>query len=159
MTRRVAAIVVALFASVGFAQENAKTIESTGKILGVGIGMSLAEAQRKLEPLADGRSVPRKGRDKDGLRQMWRFKETEYLWLMVWAKDEKIVAVDTAVRREKPKRFDEIGDLKKAAVNTDARAVWNIDDERRGKFRLVAKGSSRRALNISMFSLDEAEID
>jgi hypothetical protein len=136
-------------------------IEASGTILGVGIGTSMEQAHEKLDPLRIETSGPResareKGDREEGDREVWRLKETEYQWIVVWAKEEKILQLSASLRPDQFKPFDQIGDLKRAATNTESIAMWNVMRPIGGNFRLVAKGPARRASTIYMLSLDRA---
>lgn len=130
----------------------AQTIESTGKVLGVGIGTSMNEARAKLDPLrvADERAPDRK--EKAGTRVYWKLKETEYDWIIAWANREgEITRLRAMLRRERAKPFAEIGELSRATVNLPERAVWDIKHEDGEHFRLVAEGREQRAATLYMF--------
>jgi hypothetical protein len=167
----VAAACLALCCSAAIAREKKKRaskptptatpalpIEATGTILGVGIGMSMEEAHEKLDPLkaeAGTPEEPRREKDREeGEREIWTLKETQYRWIIAWAKAEKIVQISVSVRPEAPKPFEQVGDLARAAVNTEAAAMWNATSPTGVKYRLVAKGPDRRANVIYMLTLE-----
>jgi hypothetical protein len=144
-------------------QENAKPelIEVTGKILGVGIGTPMKEARENLGALQTERenpkqTAPEKDRSDEGEREIWRPDETEYQWIVAWAKQGKIVKLSASLRSDQRKPFEEIGDLRRAAVNTENVAMWNVTRPSGGNFRLVAKGPDRHAASIYMLSLQHA---
>jgi hypothetical protein len=68
---------------------------------------------------------------------------------MVWSnKEGRIVQISASVRPEKPKPFEEVGDLSKASTNLDAVAIWNVTRPDKLSYRLMARGPNRRATNI-----------
>ena len=131
----------------------AETIESSGEILGVRIGMTMKEARAKLTPLRDP-EAPRDEREKFGTRAYWKLLETEYDWMMAWANAAgKITRLRAVVRPEKLKPFSEIGDLTRAVTITPNTAAWNV--VRDGiAFRITALGNDGHAVRISMLAFD-----
>ena len=132
------------------------TVESTGQILGVGIGCALQQAHEKLDPLRDPFSMElreKEAGEDSGEKAYWRLKGTEYSWIMVWTnKQGQVVQLSAAIRPEKAKPFTEIGNLSKAAVNLENAARWNARAAGDINYQLVAKGPNRTANNIYMIA-------
>ena len=130
-----------------------ETIESSGEVLGVRIGMTMKEARAKLKPLRDP-EAPRDEREKLGTRVYWKLLETEYEWMMAWANPEgKITRVRAVLRPEKLKPFSEIGDPTRAVTVTPNAIAWNV--VRDGiAFRITALGNDGHAARISMLAFD-----
>lgn len=131
-------------------------IESTGKILGVGIGSSLKEAHEKLDPLRDPSSTDFRDKKRGGGKRekaYWRLRETEFSWIMAWTNNEgRIVRLSIAVSPEKPKPFEEVGDLSKAFTNREHVAIWNVPRPENLSYRLIARGPDRRATSIYLIA-------
>lgn len=141
------------------AKDSEKRIAENGKILGISLEMKVEEAHKKLDPLRiPGSEFREKGARREEKRELWRFKETEFQWLMAWTNDEgRIMRISASLRPESPKPFDQIGDLKSATSHNDSRAIWNVTREKGEGFRLVAKGKEQRAQIIYILSLTEEE--
>ena len=134
-------------------QPAAETIESSGEILGVRIGMTMKEVREKLNPLRDP-AAPRDEREKFGTRAYWKLLETEYDWIMAWANREgKITRIRAVLRPESPKPFSEIGDLSRAVTNAPHAAAWNASRDHI-HFRITAFGNEGRAVRISILAFD-----
>ena len=131
------------------------TIASSGKLLGVGIGMSMKEAREKLDPLREPDS-PRDEKEKFGMRAYWKLRESEFDWIMVWANGErKIVRIRAVLRSDKQKPFDEIGNVADATKSGVTGAVWNIATPS-GPVRINAFGQNGAAARISILAFDPA---
>ena len=127
-------------------------IVPSGKILGVGIGMTLKEAREKLDAVRDP-DAPRDEKEKFGSRAYWKLRETEFDWIMVWAnRDRKIVRIRAMLRPEKQKPFDEIGNVADATSGPNG-AVWNISTAN-GPIRISAFGQNGAAARISILAFD-----
>ena len=131
----------------------APTIESSGEILGVRIGMTMKEAREKLNPLRDP-AAPRDEREKYGTRAYWKLLETEYDWIMAWANREgKITRLRAVFRPDQLKPFSEIGDLSRAVTNAPHAAAWNAARDHI-TFRITAFGKDGHAVRISILAFD-----
>ena len=131
----------------------AETIESSGEILGVRIGMTMKEAREKMNPLRDP-DAPRDEREKLGTRIYWKLLETDYDWVMAWAnRDRKFTRLRAVFRPEKLKPFSEIGDLSRAVTNVPHAAAWNAQRDNI-HFRITAFGNEGRAVRISILAFD-----
>ena len=129
------------------------TIEATGEILGLRIGMPMKEAREKMSALRDP-NAPRDDREKLGTRIYWKLLETEYDWVMAWANREgKITRLRAVFRPEQLKPFSEIGDLSRAVTNAPHAAAWNAERDNI-HFRITAFGKEGRAVRISMLAFD-----
>ena len=134
-------------------QPAAETIESSGGILGVRIGMTMKEAREALKPLRDP-AAPRDEREKFGTRAYWKLLETEYDWIVAWAnRDGKITRIRAVLRPDSPKPFSEIGDLSRAVTNAPHAAAWNAVRDNIW-FRVTAFGNEGRAVRISILAFD-----
>ena len=136
-------------------------IEETASILGVKLFGSIAEAREKLAHLKiDKEATPavvEKGKH-GGSRIVWRLAETEYLWIVAWAdKEGKIEKISASVRPEKKKPFKEIGDLSRAKMHNESKAMWIVERPDGANYRLVAKGPGEEAVTIYMYSLNAQE--
>ena len=130
-------------------------VAESGKILGVGIGMTLKEAREKLEPFRDP-DAPRDEKEKYGSRAYFKLRETEYDWMMVWANPaKKIVRIRAVLRDDQRKPFSEIGDMEKAARREPNTVAWNLACEA-AHVRIAALGSDGLAVRISILALDPA---
>lgn len=130
------------------------SIESSGKILGVGIGTTMKEARERLNPLREKRDGPLDEKEKMGTRVYWKLVETEYDWVMAWAnRDGKVTRLRAVLRPDKFKPFAEIGDLAKAVKSSPNMAVWDVVRET-GSFRITALGADGRAVRISILAFD-----
>jgi hypothetical protein len=136
--------------------EGPSTIEASGKILGVAIGCTLEEAHEKLDALRDptsGELREKEANEGEGEKAYWRLVGTDYSWIMAWAnKEGRLVQLSASVRPEKPKPFEEIGDLANASTNLDSAAKWHVSRPDNLSYHLVARGPNRRANNIYMIA-------
>lgn len=132
------------------------TIASSGEILGVSIGMPMEEARQKLDPLrAPGPAYEPDAKEVQGRRVLWRLKETEYAWVMVWAGgDGKVTRVRATLRPGNTKPFAEVGDLTTAVAADASSARWNLRGAEGPNYRLIAQGADQRASSVYMFSLE-----
>ncbi len=134
-------------------QPSAPTVEQSGEILGLRIGMTMKEAREKMNPLRDPEAL-RDEREKLGTRIYWKLLETEYDWVMAWAnRDGKITRLRAVFRPDKPKPFSEIGDLSRAVTNAPHAAAWNATRDNI-HFRITAFGTESRAVRISILAFD-----
>lgn len=130
------------------------SIESSGKILGVGIGTPMKEARERLNPLREKTAGPLDVKEKMGTRVYWKLVETEYDWVMAWAnRDGKVTRLRAVLRPDKLKPFAEIGDLAKSVKSGPNIAVWDVFRET-GSFRITALGADGRAARISILAFD-----
>lgn len=130
------------------------SIESSGKILGVGIGTTMKEARESLNPLREKTDGPLDLKEKMGTRVYWKLVGTEYDWVMAWAnRDGKITRLRAVLRPDKLKPFAEIGDIAKSVKNDANTAVWDVFREG-GSFRITALGAEGRAVRISLLAFD-----
>jgi hypothetical protein len=131
----------------------AETIESSGEILGLRIGMTMKEAREKLKALRDP-AAPRDEREKFGTRAYWKLLETDYDWIMAWANREgKITRLRAVFRPDQLKPFSEIGDLSRAVTNAPHAAAWNAARDHIS-YRITAFGKDGRAVRISILAFD-----
>lgn len=132
------------------------TIESSGEILGVAIGMPMDEARAKLDPLrAPAPAYQPDAKELRGRRILWRLKDTDYAWIMVWAGgDGTVTRVRATLRPEQTKPFSEIGDLTRAVAADSTSARWNLRRPAGPNYRLIVQGADERASSVYMFSLD-----
>ena len=125
-------------------------------ILGVRIGTSLEDAEKKLEKLSITGEHPT-DKDEDererGTKRAWRLKATDYTSVALQT-DEKgrVVWVTGFVRPSKELLFSELGDTSRAVRARDSQAIWNVATPS-GGYRLVAKGENGRARVIYLLSL------
>lgn len=116
-------------------------------ILGVEVGMTLADARDRLRPL--GRSEAREVRA--GMKQVWKLDGTGFEWIALRSDAEGRVVWITGHRRpgqELP--FDAIGTAARTA--TDDTAIWNVDGTYSG-LRLTLRGAKRRAQVVTLVAV------
>ena len=137
-----------------------RSIESTGRILGLAIGDTLESAREQLDPLRAPGSYPPDEKELQGRRIYWKLAGTDYDWIMAWAdKQGKVTRVRAVLRAEHQKPFAEIGDLS-AAITSDPQTVrWNLKTAAGSPYRLVAQGADGRAISVYMFSQEIAATD
>ena len=132
-----------------------ETVEVSGAILGVEIGMQISEARAKLDRLREPVELEPDAKERENKRVYWKLKETEYEWLIAWANSKgEVTRLRARLREGSEKRFSDIGDLTRAAVNTPEQAMWNVTAPGRPAFRLIAQGKDRRAVTFYMFALN-----
>ena len=137
------------------AAATAATIESSGRILGIAIGMQISEARAKLDPLRVPSASAPDAKEQAGKRIYWKLNGTEYDWIMAWANSKgEITRIRATLRPDNPKPFVEIGDLARAAVNTPEKAMWNVTRAGEPAVRLIAQGKDYRAATFYMFALN-----
>lgn len=131
-----------------------KTIERSGKIAGIAIGMPMSEVRAKLDPLrAPQAPYEPDVKEKTGRRIYWKLQETEYDWLMAWANEGgNVTRVRAVFRPEHRKRFEEIGDLTRAITASPSMVRWNLHTPNGAAYRLTAQGSEQLATSVYMFS-------
>ena len=131
-----------------------ETIESSGLILGIGIGMPLTEARAKLDPLrVPGEHEPDR-KEQAGTRIYRKLSGTDYDWIIVWAnKAGQITRVRANPRPDKLKPFSQIGDLSRAASSLPQQATWNVERPGGLSDRLIAQGENQLARSVYMFAL------
>lgn len=135
----------------------AETIAESGRILGLAIGSPISEARARLDPLRIPVEYTPDTKEETGRRIYWKLKETEYEWVMVWAKaDGTITRIRAVFRPEATKPFSEIGNPQTAASVGPERARWNLQRPDGTHFRLIAQGANERATSVYMFSLELA---
>ena len=130
----------------------AQTIHSSGEIAGLKIGMSMADARQKLDPLrAPGQVYQPDAKEEQGRRILWRCAGTEYEWVMACAVEGNITRIRGYFRPEHRKPFQEIGDTS-SALTADASMVrWNLQTAAGKPYRLTAQGAEHRASSVYMF--------
>lgn len=126
-------------------------------ILGIELGSSVDSAHGKLDQLC---AVPPKEEREEAEREggederkvLWQFAETDYKALFVKADaEERITSITALLRPGREQRFDKIGDVSKAPVLTDAEVAWDVVLPNRPLFRVVARGTRKKAETILMF--------
>ena len=131
-----------------------ETIAASGRILGVGIGDPIDEALQKLEPLRTDGDEPPDDKELQGRRAYRKLKGTDYDWIMVWAKADRVTRIRTMLRADKWKPFDEIGDVTTAADANAIAVKWNLQTPSGLNYRLIAQGQEHRANTVYMFGLE-----
>ena len=132
----------------------AETVEATGLIMGVGIGMRMSEAREKLDALRSPNQGPPDAKEEAGKRIYWKLEGTEYDWIMAWANSaEQITRIRAMLRPDHRKPFSAIGDLETAVARTPQQAMWNITPPDKPAFRLIAQGDNEQAITFYMFAL------
>ena len=120
-------------------------------ILGVRVGSVAADVQAKLSPRGTGESRPTRD---GGNKQVWSLNGTPFssVALKVNAAG-RVVWVTGFVRPGQEIPFKELGDLARASSASASRVVWDVPTAD-GGYRLIARGSGRRAQTISLLSFD-----
>ncbi|HEX8679112.1 MAG TPA: hypothetical protein VF683_04095 [Chthoniobacterales bacterium] len=131
-----------------------ETIESSGRILGLAIGDPIDSAREKLDPLRVPAVYTPDLKETSGRRILWRLRETEYDWIMAWAKEGKITRIRAVYRADRRKPFREIGNLASAASATADAVKWNLSRPGGPRYRLIAQGAEQQAQTVYMFSLE-----
>ena len=125
-------------------------------ILGVRIGTSLEDAEKKLERLSvTGEHPTDKDEDEreSGTKRAWKLKGTDFTYVALQTNEKgRVVWVTGFVRPSKELLFSELGDTTRAVRATDSQAIWNVATPN-GAYRLVAKGENGRARVIYLISL------
>lgn len=130
------------------------TVQETGLIMGVGIGMSMSQAREKLDPLRVPDQGPPDAKEEAGKRIYWKLKSTEYDWIMVWANSaDQITRIRAMLRQDQRKPFSAIGNLEAAVVRTPQRVMWNVTPPEKPAFRLIAQGENEQAITYYMYAL------
>lgn len=119
-------------------------------ILGVSVGMKLADARAILKPLGQaGGQEARAG----AYREAWSLRGTDYVSIAYKANGKgRIVWLTGWLRQDKTVPFEELADTTKAVQLRDEIAIWNLSDN----LRLVAKGSQRRATVIYFLEIPKS---
>jgi hypothetical protein len=133
----------------------AQTVRVQNAILGVRIGSSAAEVKTLLG--AHGTGEGRPTRD-GGSKDVWTLKDTSFSSVAVRLNAAgRVVWVSGFVRPGQEIPFTELGDVARASTGSSSRVVWDVPTAE-GGYRLIARGSDRRAQTISLLSFDrEAE--
>lgn len=156
-------LVVLLGAGVWLARDQRTPVEksssvlvepSSATVLGLTIGSSMQEAREKLDPLRIPADYTPDQKELSGRRIYWKLRETEFAWIMAWAKGGEITRLRGVYRPQNEKPFHEIADLASATSVTDTAAKWNFRCRGGPYFRLIAQGNGQRAQTVYMFSLD-----
>ena len=136
------------------AQSATETIQSTGLILGVGIGTPIADARAKLDPLrSPGEHEPDR-KEQEGTRIYWKLNGTEFDWIIVWAnRAGQITRIRANPRPDKPKPFAEVGDVARASSVQPQQMMWNVERPNGLSYRLIAQGDKQLARSVYMFAL------
>jgi hypothetical protein len=125
-------------------------------ILGVRIGTSLEEAEKKLEKFSvhnERRTATEEDNDEPGTKRVWRLKGTNYSSVALKTNEKgRVVWVTGFVRPNEELPFTKLGDTSLAMRATDSQAIWNVANSN-GGYRLVAKGQNGRARVIYLLSL------
>jgi len=125
-------------------------------ILGVRIGTSLEDAEKKLERLSitsENQTAADEDERERGTKRAWRLKGTGYTSIALQTNEKgRVVWVTGFVRPGKELLFSELGDTSRALRTTDSQAIWNVATPN-GGYRLVAKGQNGRARVIYLLSL------
>ena len=124
-------------------------------ILGVRIGSVSGDVQVKLG--ARGTVDTRPTRE-GGAKQVWTLTGTPFSSLALKTDAAgRVVWVSGFVRPGQEIPFKELGDLARASAASASRVVWDVPTAH-GGYRLIARGSGRRAQTVSLLSFDsEAE--
>lgn len=136
-------------------EQRPTTIAASGEILGIRIGANLEEARAKLSA-SHVSFAERRGKDggEEGEQIYWKLEATEYNWVMIWTdREHRVAQLSASVRPENPKPFEEIGDLAKASNDQSDIAVWDVVSGDRLHYRVVAKGTNRRARTVYMTAI------
>ena len=140
---------VLLTAVVLAAAVSAEGIRVQDAILAVRIGSAASEVQSKLGPLGTVDSRPTRD---GGVKQVWTLEGTSFSSLALKLNAAgRVVWVTGFVRPGREIPFKELGDLERASNASAVRVVWNVPTAD-GGYRLLARGSDRRARTVSLLS-------
>jgi hypothetical protein len=120
-------------------------------ILGVRIGSAAADVKANLSAHGTGESRPTRD---GGTKQVWTLKDTPFSSLALKTDAAgRVVWVTGFIRPDQEIPFKELGDLARASAASATRVVWDVATPD-GGYRLIARGSARRAQTISLLSFD-----
>src|SRR4029077_251014 len=141
----------------------AESVEGTISILGLELGSTLEQAHAKLDKLSDPAHPPKEEEEGPERKILWQLARTDYSAVFVKSDEKKrITYINGFLRPGKEIPFEKIGDTKKAPVQDVNTIVWDVLRPNRPLFRVVAKGTDRKASNITIFvvkrpGLEQAE--
>ena len=141
----------------------AQSVEVTISILGLELGSTLEQAHAKLDKLSDPAHPPKEEEEGPERKILWQLARTDYSAVFVKSDEKKrITYINAFLRPGKEIPFEKIGDTKKAPLQDVNTIVWDVLRPNRPLFRVVAKGSDRKANNITIFvvkrpGLEQAE--
>ncbi len=139
--------------------QNASTVKVVTSILGVELGSTLQEAHARLDKLSDPATPPKEEAQKGsenaarGTRKvLWQFAETDYSAVFIKTDyDQRIASISAIVRPGKELPFDQIGEVEKAPIRSQAQVAWDVIRPGRPLFRVVAQGTEGKASTINIF--------
>jgi hypothetical protein len=116
-------------------------------ILGIEVGMTLAAASDRLQPL--GRSDAR--RVTAGMKQVWKLDTTGFEWIALRTDaDDRVVWITGHRRSGQELPFESITSAPRSA--SDSKAVWHVEGTYRGQ-RLTLSGAKRRAQVVTLMAV------
>jgi hypothetical protein len=116
-------------------------------ILGVEVGMTLADARDRLQPF--GRSDAR--RVTAGIKQVWKLDTTGFEWIALRTDaDGRVVWITGHRRGGQELPFESIAPAPLTA--NDSTAVWHVEGTYRGQ-RLTLSGAKRRAQVVTLMAV------
>lgn len=139
---------------------NAKSAKVTTNILGVSPGDELDRAHRRLDKLCDKKHPPKSEEGDENEKEaenkvLWQLSGTNYSAIFVKAdQKERITYVVGLLRPGKEIGFEKIGEVKKAAVQTDNLVAWDVIRPDHPHLRVVAKGKARKADTLTIFVVE-----
>lgn len=141
---------------------NARSVEVLTSVLGIELGSTVDSAHSKLDKFC---AVPPKDEhepEKDGSegerKVLWQFAETDYKAVFVKADaEERITSITALLRPGREQAFDNIGDLNKAPMISDSEVAWDVLRPGRPLFRVVARGTKKKAETILIFVVKRRE--
>ena len=118
-------------------------------ILGVKVGTSAAEVQTKLGSLGAGESRPTRD---GGSKHVWTLNATQFSSLALRLNAAgRVVWITGFARPGREVPFNELGDVTRARTVSAAAVVWHVA-RADGGYRLIARGSDRRANTVSLLA-------
>jgi hypothetical protein len=146
----------------------AKSVQVLTSILGVELGLSLADAHQKLDAISDPATLPKARHQKlgglsendDEIKALWTLTGTDYRAVYIKADDkERITSITGFLRTGKELPFDKIGEVEKAPIHTETGVAWDLLRPEHPLSRVVASGADGKASSIVIFVVPRPELD
>ena len=118
-------------------------------ILGVNVGMAVADVRHRLAPLGVVDSRPTRD---GGTKEVWRFKDTGFSWVAIRSAADGHVIWLTGYRRDGEEiPFDQLTSIR-PNTDTDSIAIWHVEGANGQTVRVTARGRHRRAQVLTLMA-------
>jgi hypothetical protein len=143
------AAILAVFLGVAAALEGRALREAdVHSILGITVGMPLAEVRTRLGTIA---TVESRATREGGTKEVWRLGRTGFEWIALKTNGDGRVVWLTARRREGAEiPFDDFS-AERPSTDTGSVAIWYVSGKS-GGIRVTARGRNRRAQVITQIA-------